>query len=40
MAHQIRSISKDRLGEQCGFIESVETRNAIRETIKIYLDIE
>jgi mRNA interferase MazF len=40
MAHQIRSISKERLGEQCGFIESNAVRNEIKETIKIYLDME
>jgi hypothetical protein len=32
--------SEERLGEQCGFIESDAVRNEIKETIKIYLDME
>jgi mRNA interferase MazF len=40
MAHQIRSLSKERLIEQCGFIESHDIRNEIKATIKIYLDMK
>lgn len=39
MAHQIRSISKERLTDKCGFISDEELRNRIRDTIKLYLDI-
>ncbi len=39
MAHQIRSISKERLGEQCGFIGSNEIRESIKNAIKLYLDL-
>ncbi len=39
MAHQIRSISKERIGEQCGYIESNDMRNEIRNTLKVYLDL-
>jgi mRNA interferase MazF len=39
MAHQIRSISKDRIGEQCGFIESERIRESIRNSIKTYLEL-
>lgn len=40
MAHQIRAISKERLGEQCGFIDSNSLRERIKEAIKLYLDLE
>lgn len=40
MAHQIRSISKERLGQQCGYIESNEIRETIRRAVKLYLDME
>ncbi|MGI6647781.1 MAG: type II toxin-antitoxin system PemK/MazF family toxin [Bacillota bacterium] len=39
MAHQIRAISKERLGEKCGFIEGEECRRKIRSIIKLYLDL-
>lgn len=39
MAHQIRSISKERLGDKCGFIESEECREKIRYIVKLYLDL-
>lgn len=40
MAHQIRSISKERLGEKCGSIESKETRESIQKSMKLYLNLE
>lgn len=40
MAHQIRSISKERLGPQCGYIASDEIRESIKKAIKLYLDME
>ncbi len=39
MAHQIRAISKDRLGEKCGEIYSESMRDKVRSIIRIYLDI-
>lgn len=39
MAHQIRAISKTRLGEKCGSIESDEIREKINSIIQIYFDI-
>lgn len=39
MAHQIRTISKDRLEEKVGSIKSEKVRNRIREAIRLYLDM-
>jgi mRNA interferase MazF len=39
MAHQIRAIAKERLGNICGRIESEEIRHRIREAVRLYLDI-
>jgi len=39
MAHQIRDISKARLGNKCGYIENEECRNEIKNIIKLYLDL-
>jgi len=39
MAHQIRAISKDRLGEKCGEISSDNLKLKIRNSIRIYLGI-
>jgi mRNA interferase MazF len=39
MAHQIRAISKDRLGDKCGGIEDEGIKGEIQAAIKIYLDI-
>jgi len=39
MAHQIRAISKDRLGQKCGSIDSEGLRERIKSIIKIYLDL-
>ncbi len=39
MAHQIRSISKERLLEKCGSIINEECRNKIKDIIKLYLDL-
>lgn len=39
MAHQIRAISKERLADKCGSIESEEIREKIKKAIKIYLDL-
>lgn len=39
MAHQIRAISKDRLVEKCGCIESEDIKEKIKNAVKIYLDL-
>ena len=39
MAHQIRAIATERLGERCGSIQSEEIRNQVRSVIKTYLDL-
>jgi len=39
MAHQIRSISKERLGDLCGVIENEECRDKIKNVVKLYLDL-
>ncbi len=39
MAHQIRAIAKERLGEKCGIICSEEIKEQIRMAIKIYLNL-
>jgi mRNA interferase MazF len=39
MAHQIRSISKARLGEKCGFIENEIYRQEIKNILRLYLDL-
>jgi mRNA interferase MazF len=39
MAHQIRAVSKERLGEVCGRIDLDEVKDGIRRAIKTYLDI-
>jgi len=39
MAHQIRVISKERLGRECGFISSQDLREKIKIALKKYLDI-
>lgn len=39
MAHQIRSLSKQRLGEQCGSIESEETRENVKDAVRLYLQL-
>lgn len=39
MAHQIRAVSKERLGEKCGVIADVEIRESIRNTMRLYLEV-
>jgi len=39
MAHQIRTISRDRLGTPYGQVVDPDLRNSIREAIRIYLDV-
>ncbi len=40
MAHQIRSISKERISQQCGVVELEETKEQIRNAVKLYLDMK
>lgn len=39
MAHQIRVISKERLLEQCGSIDSDDIKENIKNAVKVYLDL-
>jgi len=39
MAHQIRSIAKERLGTCCGFVDKEECRKAVRRALRLYLDL-
>lgn len=39
MAHQIRAIAKERLGERCGIIKTEEIKEQVRIAIKTYLDL-
>lgn len=37
VAHQIRTISRDRLGDECGRLEDIELREKIRIAIEKHL---
>lgn len=39
MSHQIRAISKERLGEKCGSIEDESIREKVKASTKTYLDM-
>lgn len=39
MSHQIRAISKSRIGDKCGEIKDYELQKKIKSVIKIYFDI-
>jgi mRNA interferase MazF len=40
MAHQIRTISKQRLGKMLGFLNDIQLQREIQRAIKEHLDIE
>jgi mRNA interferase MazF len=40
MAHQIRTISRQRLRSSMGYLEDASLRQAIRDAIKEHLDLE
>jgi len=40
MAHQIRTISKQRLGKAVGYLDDIQIRHEIHEAIKEHLDME
>jgi len=39
MAHQIRAISKARLGEKCGELKSQELKEKVKDAIRTHLDL-
>lgn len=39
MSHQIRAISKERLGQKCGSIDTIQLREKIKSVIKTYFDL-
>ena len=39
MSHQVRAISKERLGDRCGSIEDEVVREKIKAATKTYLDL-
>lgn len=39
MAHQIRAISKGRLGKQCGKITNLHLRHRVQASVRLYLDM-
>lgn len=40
MAHQIRTISKQRLGNMLGYLEDTQLRDEVRVAIREHLDID
>ena len=40
MAHQVRTISSNRLRQRLGSLDSPELRAAVRAALKLYLDLE
>ena len=40
MSHQVRVLSKNRLMEKCGEINSIEVMEKIQQSVKVFLDIE
>jgi mRNA interferase MazF len=40
LAHQIRTISKERLQRQIGYLEDETLRQAVREALKTHLDLD
>ena len=39
MAHQVGSIAKERLREQCGAVDAEAVREDIRRALRMYLDL-
>ncbi|MDX9872519.1 MAG: type II toxin-antitoxin system PemK/MazF family toxin [Clostridia bacterium] len=39
MAHQIRAISKKRLGEKCGAVKAENIKERVKAALKIYLEL-
>jgi mRNA interferase MazF len=40
MSHQLRVLSKNRLGKKCGEIKTIEVMEEIKQSIKVFLDME
>ena len=40
MAHQMRTISKQRLGRLLGYLDAPQLRNEVRQAIREHLDVE
>ena len=40
MAHQVRTISKDRLGRTIGYLDDPSIRDAVRSAIKEHFDLD
>jgi mRNA interferase MazF len=40
MAHQIRTISKQRLGKMVGYLDDIQLRHEVHRAIKEHLDME
>ena len=40
MAHQVRTISKQRLGRLLGYLDDAQLRREVRASIKGHLDLE
>ena len=40
MAHQVRTVSKQRLGGLLGYLEDPQLRHEVREAIKEHLDLD
>ncbi len=40
MAHQVRALSKLRLGERLGTVEDAAKRKAVREALRVQLDLD
>ncbi len=40
MAHQIRTISKERLGSLLGRLDDPQLRKSIRESLRLFLELE
>ena len=40
MAHQVRTISKQRLRSLVGYLEDTQLRHEVREAVKEHLDLD
>lgn len=40
MAHQIRTVSKERLGTRLGTLNDAHLKNCIRESLRLFLELE
>lgn len=40
MAHQVRTISKERLGASIGYLENLSLREALRDALREHFDLD